>query len=137
MEGRAPGPITVFPWIHRSALHGCPMDRDPHKSRRFPLNECLVDRNPFFMCALWTGTTLATINLHRGMSFTTYHPPRNHWGDTSHNQRVQPQSGQEADGTPALYRPEAPALNHLCLCTAKAASCSPTVQSPAYTTVQI
>ena len=73
------------------------------------------------MRALWTGIhpiwvhygpepTLATINLHRGVSFTTYHPPRNHWGDTSHNQRVQPLSGKEADGTPALYRPEAPAL---------------------------
>ena len=73
------------------------------------------------MSALWTGIhslwvhygpgpTLATINLHRRVSFTTYHPPQNHWGDTSHNQRVQPLSGKEADGTRALYRPEAPVL---------------------------
>ena len=112
-EGRAQGLITVFPWTHRSGLHSCYMDRDPHENRRFPLNECLVDRDPCFMGALWTGSpgpTLATINLHRGVSFTTYHPPRNHWGDTSHNQRVQPLSGKEADSTPALYRPEAPAL---------------------------
>ena len=65
--------------------------------------------------ALWTGIhpiwvhygpepTLATINLHRWVSFTTYHPPRNHWGDMSHNQRVQPLSGKEAEGTPALRR---------------------------------
>ena len=76
-------------------------------------------RDSPLMRALWTGIhpvwvhyepgpTLATINLQRGVSFTTYHPPRNHWGDTSDNQMVQPLSGKEADGTLALYRPEVP-----------------------------
>ena len=85
---------------------------------RFPLNVCLVDRDPSYMGALWTRIHPYHHNLHRGVSFTTYHPPWNHCGDTSHNQRVQLLSGKEANGTLALYRPEIP-------CSRAAPWCNP------------
>ena len=69
------------------------------------------------------GPILATITYIGGVSFTTYQPPRNHWGDASHNQRVQPPSGKEAQHStdqrhPALEWPKGTA----CLYTVRVAS---------------
>ena len=64
--GCPPYQITRFPWTKRPALHGCPIDRDPHESPRFPLNGCLVDRDPSYMGALWTRAHPCHQNLHRG-----------------------------------------------------------------------
>ena len=93
-EGQAPSPITVFLWAHRSILHWHLMDRDPYESQRFSLIGRLVDRYPSYMGALFTRTYPCHHNIHKEVGFTTYHPPWNHWGDTSHNQRVQPRQAK-------------------------------------------